>query len=69
LVAKNVTKVRTEQREKHANPHFRHGQVYHNSAGANRKLACVDLDITETANNGTKTLKRSVFQVRVDLRI
>ena len=28
---KNVTKVRAERREKHANPHFRHGQVYHNT--------------------------------------
>lgn len=26
---KNVTKVRAERSEKHANPHFRHGQVYH----------------------------------------
>jgi hypothetical protein len=30
MVAKNVTKGRAERREKHANPHFRHGQVYHN---------------------------------------
>ena len=31
---KNVTKVRAERGVKHANPHFRHGQVYHNKVYA-----------------------------------
>ena len=44
MVAKNVTKVRADQSEKHANPHFQHGQVYHSMVlmlmGNSARLGC-----------------------------